>query len=145
VACAIPPEGIEVCPALPVGADNAVTSRDLGILVYQAAEPVASSDADVVFGGRGGDLGVGRSLAEGPAGPMGVVVIDVFAERMVQVSPAGDEDAVGALASGAGDPPLADRVRPRRLVRRTRAWPPRLHRSSKTNDDKVDLSKPERS
>ena len=31
---------------------------------------------------------------------------------------AGDEDAVGALAPGAGDPALADRVRARRLDRR---------------------------
>src|SRR6266581_3090043 len=35
-----------------VGADNAVTSRDLGILVDQVAKVVASSDADVVAGGR---------------------------------------------------------------------------------------------
>jgi hypothetical protein len=33
------------------------------------------------------------------------------------MSSAGDEDAVGALAPGAGDPPLANRVRPRRLDR----------------------------
>jgi hypothetical protein len=38
--------------------------------------------------------------------PVGVVVIDVFAEGVVEVSPVGDEDAVGALAPGAGDPPL---------------------------------------
>lgn len=37
-----------------MGADNAVTSRDLRILVDQAAEPVASSDADVVACGRDG-------------------------------------------------------------------------------------------
>jgi len=30
-------------------------------------------------------------------------VIGVFAEDVVEVSPAGDEDAVGALAPGAGD------------------------------------------
>src|SRR6266702_4574311 len=36
----------------------------------------------------------------------------------VEVSPAGDEDAVGALASGAGDPALADGVRARCLDRR---------------------------
>ena len=42
-----------------MGADNAVTSRDLRILVDQAAEPVASSDADVVLRRRGWDLGVG--------------------------------------------------------------------------------------
>ena len=47
--------------------------------------------------------------------PVGVVVIDVFAERVVEMLSAGDEDAVGALAPCAGDPPLADRVRRRRL------------------------------
>ena len=72
----------------------------------QAAEPVASSDADVVLRRGGGDLGVGRSLAQGPVRPVGVVVVDVFAEGVVEVPLAGDEDAVGALAPRAGDPPL---------------------------------------
>ena len=49
-----------------VGGDNSVTSRDLGILVDRAAEPVASSDADGVARGRGRDLAVGCSLTEGP-------------------------------------------------------------------------------
>jgi hypothetical protein len=101
-----------------VGADNAVTSCDLRILVDQAAEPVASSDGDVVLRRRGGDLGVGRCLAQGPMRAVGVVVVDVFAEGVVEVSPAGDEDAVGALAPGAGDPALADGVRARCLDRR---------------------------
>ncbi|MGD0928910.1 MAG: hypothetical protein ABR926_27380, partial [Streptosporangiaceae bacterium] len=97
-----------------VGADNAVTSRDLRILVYQAAEPVSSPDADVVV--RRCDVGpaVGWSLAERPMRPVGAVVIDVFAEDVSQVSPAGDKDPVGALAPGAGDPAFADRVRARR-------------------------------
>jgi hypothetical protein len=93
----------------PVGADNAVSSRDLRILVDQAAEPVASSDADVAVRGRDGDLAVRWLLAEGPV-PVGVVMIDVFAEGVVGMSWAGDKDAVGALAPRAGDPPLADRV-----------------------------------
>ena len=50
--------------------------------------------------------------------PVGVVVIDVSAEGVVEMSPAGDEDAIGALAPGAGDPALADGVRARRLDRR---------------------------
>jgi hypothetical protein len=98
-----------------VGADNAVTSCDLRILVDEAAEPVASSEADGVVRGRHGDLSVRRLLAKGPVRPVGVVVINVFAEDLVKMSLAGDEDAVGALAPDAGDPPLADRVRPRRL------------------------------
>ena len=94
-----------------VGADNAVTLCDLRILVDQAAEPVASADADVVVGRGDAGPAVGWSLAECPVRPVGVVVIDVFAEDAVEMSPAGDEDAVGALAPRAGDPPLADRVR----------------------------------
>ncbi len=94
-----------------VGADNAVTSRDLRILVYQAAEPVSSPDADVVVRRRDVGLAVGWSLAERPMRPVGAVVIDVFAEDVSQVSPAGDKDPVGALAPGAGDPAFADRVR----------------------------------
>jgi hypothetical protein len=98
-----------------VGADNAVTSCDLRILVDEAAEPVVSSEADGVVRGCHGDLAVGRLLAEGPVRPVGAVVISVLAEGLVKMSLAGDEDAVGALAPGAGDPPLADRVRPRRV------------------------------
>jgi hypothetical protein len=102
----------------PVGADNSVTLRDLRILVDQAAEPVASSDADGVVRGGDGDLAVGCSLAECPVRPVGVVVIDVFAEGVVEMSSAGDEDAIGALAPGAGDLAFADGVRARRLDRR---------------------------
>jgi hypothetical protein len=101
----------------PVSAENAVTSRDLRILVEEAAEPVASENTDVIVGDRGVGPAIGWPLAEGPVRPVGVVVIDVFAEDVVEMSSAGDEDAVGALAPGAGDPPLADRVRPRRLDR----------------------------
>jgi hypothetical protein len=89
---------------------NAVTSRDLRILVDQAAEPVASVNAGVVAGGCDGDLAVGWLLEQGPVRPVGVVVIHVFAEGVVKMSPAGDEHTVGALAPGAGDPPLTDRV-----------------------------------
>jgi len=60
---------------------NAVTSCDLRVLVDQAAEPVASSDADVVVGRRDMGAAVGWLLAEGPVRPVGVVVIDVFAGR----------------------------------------------------------------
>jgi len=71
----------------------------------EAAKPVASENADFIAGRRDVGPPVGWSLAEGPVRPVGVVVIDVFAESVVQVSPSGDEDAVGALAPRTGDPP----------------------------------------
>ena len=101
-----------------MGAENAVTSCDLRILAEEAAEPIASSNADVVVGRRDMAPAVGWSVAEGPVRPVGVVMIDVFAQGVVEMSSAGNEDAVSALAPCAGDPPLADRVRPRRLDRR---------------------------
>jgi hypothetical protein len=78
--------------------------------VDQAAEPVASSDAGIVAHWRFVNLALGWSLAECPVRPVGVVVAGVFAEGLLKMSPAGDEDAVGALAPDGGDPPLAGRV-----------------------------------
>lgn len=88
------------------------------ILVEETAEPVASSDADILVGDRGVGPAVGWSLAEGPVRPVGVVVIDVFAEDVVEMAPAGDGDAIGALTPDAGDPALTDGVRARCLDRR---------------------------
>src|SRR5450631_633845 len=106
------------CGLPPVGADIVVTSRDLRILVDQAAQPIASSDAYVVAGGCDVGSAGGWSLAGGAVRPVGVVVIGVFAEGVVEMPSAGDEDPVSALAPGTGDPPFADRVRGRRLDRR---------------------------
>jgi hypothetical protein len=94
------------------GAENAVTSRDPRILVEEAAKPVASLNAGVIVGWHGEGPSVRWFLAECPPRPAGVVVIDVFAEDVVEMSPARHEDAIGTLAPRAGDPPLADRVRP---------------------------------
>src|ERR1017187_190484 len=85
-----------------VGADNVVTSRDLRILVDQAAQRIASSDAYVAAGGCDVGSAVGWSLAEGPVRPVGAVVIGVFAEGVVEMPSAGDEDPVCALAPGTG-------------------------------------------
>jgi hypothetical protein len=70
----------------PVGADNAFTSCGLRILVDQAAEPGASPDADFVVGRRHVSPAVGWLLAEGPVRPVGVVVIDILAEDVVEMS-----------------------------------------------------------
>jgi hypothetical protein len=46
-----------------------------------------------------------------PVRAVRVVVVGIFAEGVGEMSPARNENAVSALAAGAGDPPLADRVR----------------------------------
>ena len=46
-----------------VGAENSVTSRDLHVLVYQAAEAVSSQWPDDLVGGRG-SVACGRVLVE---------------------------------------------------------------------------------
>src|ERR1019366_5378426 len=70
----------------PVGADNAFPPCALQILVDQAAEPGASPDADFVLGRRHVSPAVGWLLAEGPVRPVGVVVIDILAEDVVEMS-----------------------------------------------------------
>jgi hypothetical protein len=87
-----------------VGADNTVTSCDLRIFVDQAAKPVTSPDVEVVVGRCDVSPVDGWFLAEGPVRPAGVVVIDVFPQGVVQLSSAGDEDPVGALAPRTADP-----------------------------------------
>jgi hypothetical protein len=99
---------------MPVGADNAVISRDLRILVDQAAEAGASANVGVVAGGCDGDLAVGWFLAASPVRPVGVVMIGVFTEGVAEMSSAGDEDAASALAPRTGGPAVADRIRARR-------------------------------
>ena len=87
-------------------------SRDLGVFVDETAETVPSQDAGICArSGRILALG-GRALVERPVGAMDVVVIDVLAQDQLQVSLAGDQHPVQALAPGAGYPSLRDRVRP---------------------------------
>jgi hypothetical protein len=63
---------------MPVGAENPVTSRDLQILVEEAAEPVASQRPDDRSGGWW-DTARGRALIQRSVRTVGVVVPDVFA------------------------------------------------------------------
>jgi hypothetical protein len=62
----------------PVGAGNPVTSRDLGVFVDQAAEPVPQ-DPDIRAHDRRKLAPVGRTLAERPVRPMDVIVVHVLA------------------------------------------------------------------
>jgi hypothetical protein len=101
----------------PVGAENCVTSCDLGVFVDQAAEPVASEDPRARCGsGRTRPPG-GRVLVQRPVRPMRVVVIDVLVEDQLEMPFADGQHPVQALAACAGDPAFRDGVRPRRLDR----------------------------
>jgi hypothetical protein len=98
---------------MPVGAGNPDTSRDLGVFVDQAAEPVPSQDPDIRAQGGGRILASGgRALAERPVRAMDDIVSGVLAQHQLQVPLGGDQRPVQAFAPGAGDPALRDGVRP---------------------------------
>jgi hypothetical protein len=61
----------------PVGAENAVTSCDLHVLVHETAEPVASEGLDSCAGGRGSGP-CGRVLIERSVWTVRVVVLEVL-------------------------------------------------------------------
>jgi hypothetical protein len=68
-----------------VSAEYPVTSRDLGIFVDQAAEPVAPQDpGGRAYSGRMLTL-IWRSLAQRPVRPVRVDVLDVLAQDQAQV------------------------------------------------------------
>ena len=89
-----------------VGADEAVTSCDLRILVEEAAKPVASLNADVVVCGRDVGSAVGWVLVQGTVRPVAVVVIDVFVLAWA------DRNCfqLAAVRCGAGSIPAALRI-----------------------------------
>jgi hypothetical protein len=68
-----------------VGADNSVTSCDLHVLVYEAAESISSQLLDGRSGGRG-SAACGRLLTERSVWAVGVVVLDVFLQHYREVS-----------------------------------------------------------
>jgi hypothetical protein len=93
-----------------LGAGNYVTLCDLGVFADQAAEPVpAQNTHSGHFGSRMRALG-GPFLLQCPVWPVRVVVIDIFAQDQPQVSFAGDQHPVQALAAGAAHPTFRDRV-----------------------------------
>ena len=84
---------------------------DLGILVDQATEPVPPQDPDILaHSGRRLTPG-GRALAQRSVRAVNVVVLDIFTQDQPQVPLAGEQHSVQALAAGAGNLPLCDRVR----------------------------------
>ena len=98
----------------PVGAENCVTSCDLGVFVEEAAEPVSSDDRDVGVDGLGQCL-EWAGLVQGPVWTMGVEVGLVLGEDRAQVAFVHDEDPVEEFAAYAAHPPFHDRVHPRGL------------------------------
>ena len=98
----------------PVGAGNAVTVRDLGIFVDEAAEPVTAYNAHTGHAARQMSASCGRVLLQRPVRPMTVVVIDVLAQDQPQMPLAGDQHPVQALTAGTSNPPFRDRVGRRR-------------------------------
>lgn len=101
------------------------------VLVDQPAEPVASTDAIVVDGGRGFWLGArrhrleGRPLLECAVQPVLVEALDVGREDAFEVMAADDQDPVEAFTADAADPTLGVRPRVRRLYGRfDHSYPP---------------------
>jgi hypothetical protein len=92
-------------------------SRDVLILVDEAAEAVASSDLGDLGWRAAGEWARGSSLAQGAVWPMIVVVAFELAECGCRVSLVGDQEAVEELAADRSDEALGDRVGPWRLHR----------------------------
>jgi hypothetical protein len=96
-----------------VGADYCVTSCDLGVFVDEAAESITSQDTNAARWRRIISP-IRRTLFEASVGAVGVVMIAVVGQDMLEVTGSGDEDPVGAFAADAADPAFGDRVRLRR-------------------------------
>src|SRR6266542_3693808 len=72
----------------------------------------------VVMRGDGNRLDKGRLLLERAVWPVRVVVGDVLAQHPLEVGARNDQDPIKTLATGAADPALRVRLRPRRRDRR---------------------------
>jgi hypothetical protein len=103
---------VAIDPAELVGAENAVRSCDLHILVYQAAESISSQRSECCSG-RWGSGACGRLLMQRPVRAMSVVVLDVLLQHDRQVAWSGDQHVVQAFAAQRADEALGDRVRAR--------------------------------
>src|SRR5215203_4132616 len=95
------------CTDEPVGAENAVTSCDLHVLVYQAAESISSQRSERRCG-RWGSGACGRLLMQRPVRAMSVVVLDVLLQHLRQVAGSGDQQVVEAFAGQRADEAFRD-------------------------------------
>src|SRR5947209_20390255 len=93
-------------------------SRDLLILVDEAAEAVARSDLVGFFGARWGEWARGSSLIQGAVWSMTVVMAFGLVEYGGCVSLIDDQEVVEEFAADRSDEALGGRVRPWRLYRR---------------------------
>jgi hypothetical protein len=96
----------------PAGAGNCVTPCDLGTFADQAAEPASPQHPDARAWSKRMRTSGRRVLLQRPVWPVRIVVMEVFIKDQLQVPFAGEQHPVQALAAGAGNPPLGDRVRP---------------------------------
>ena len=100
-----------------MGAENYVISCDLGIFVDQATEPVAPQHMDTRTFLRVNRFARRRILVQRSVWPVGVVVIGVLTKDEPQMPFTGDQHPAQALAAGAADLAIGDRVRARRQHR----------------------------
>ena len=96
-----------------MGAENPLTSGDLDILVYEAAEPVPAERSDG-RAGTWGSVACGRPLMQRSVRTVRVVVLDIFVQHRGKVAGSGDQEMVEAFAAQCADEAFGDRVRSRR-------------------------------
>lgn len=85
-----------------MGAENPVTSCDLHVFVYEAAESV-SSQWPSGRAGAWGSVACGRVLIQRSVGSVGVVVREVVLQDGGEVAWSGDQEVVEAFAAQGGD------------------------------------------
>jgi hypothetical protein len=96
---------------MPVGAENAVTSRDLQILVYQATNAISSKRPKRRCGGRR-SAARRRVLIKRSVRAVGVVMLDEFMQDQAEVVWSGDQEMVETFAAQRADPAFRDDVCP---------------------------------
>ena len=89
-----------------MGAGNSVTSRDLHVLVYEAAEPIASQRPNRC--GKRGSAACGRVLMERAVRAVRVVVLEVLVQHRREVALSGDQEVVEAFAAQGADEAFGD-------------------------------------
>ena len=93
-----------------MGAENPVTSCDLHVFVYEAAESVSSQRLDCCLGAWGSGA-CGRVLMQRAVGTVGVVVLDVLVQHRGDVAWSGDQAVVEAFPAQGADEAFRVRVR----------------------------------